>query len=582
MPLQKLQKLPPPQMTRSKPKILLLDLPETAADALKEKGFNVSSGSLGKPYVVEMGSNLLPLIGEGELPNYREQEIVVVDLSYGELAKGPVGDKHRPEKELDFWAKCDQGFIDPRPRVSFLVKDAFDRAHSRGGVFVVFADRRTNIQTCVAKVVYRELEIEEPFKPDVWHLLWELEDMQVKADHGYEMEVCANSPLARLVYEHLPGGEFFCTLEGGYRRDDKWSPLVTNKFGETVGLCRCRGEEGSVIVLPQLKEKNEFLVKLFSNVLPEIAPHLFPDLDKGMWTHRPEYELTRVRDLQEKQIEIMNKAHDEVADLKNQISIEIEKEGWIHDLLTATGDELVEAVKRALSELGLQKIVDVDEARDREGKTRREDLQVQDKSPWLIVDVKGIGNYPSDEDVLQAAKHAMILMKELNRTDIDGLSIINHQRHLPPLDRENSMPFRQELIDAATVQHLGLLTTWDLYRLIINARKLGWSSGNCIPILYDKGRIEVIPRHYQFIGKVEKVWTDKIGVVIKQNQLEIGDRVAVEFPIEFEECDVKSIVVNDSSVEIARVGDPTGLLWPGASSVREGMRLFRISKNEAG
>src|SRR5690606_33742325 len=94
-------------------------------------------------------------------------------------------------------------------------------------------------------------------------------------------------------------------------------------------------------------------------------------------------------------------------------------------------------------------VVDVDEERDREGKSRREDLQITDRSPTLIVDIKGIGGYPGDEDALQASKHASIRMKEWKRTDVNGLSIINHQRHLPPLERENQMPFRQELLHAA-------------------------------------------------------------------------------------------------------------------------------------
>jgi hypothetical protein len=59
--------------------------------------------------------------------------------------------------------------------------------------------------------------------------------------------------------------------------------------------------------------------------------------------------------------------------------------------------------------------------------------------------------------------------------------------------------------------------------------------------------------------------------------LRIGERIAIELPIEFEEIQVDSIRVNDESVQIASVGDPAGLLWPtGAPKLREGMRVFRI------
>ena len=219
-----------------------------------------------------------------------------------------------------------------------------------------------------------------------------------------------------------------------------------------------------------------------------------------------------------------------------------------------------------------------DEERDREGKSRREDLQIDDQSPTLIVDVKGISGFPSDDDALQAEKHAAIRMRELKRTDIIGLSIINHQRHIPPLDRENSLPFRQELIDAALERSLGLMSAWDLYRLVRNKQRHAWRSEDLKPLFYRTGRIEVVPEHYQYVGKIAKAWTDKFGVVIEQAELRVGDRVAVELPIEFEEVTVGSIHVKDQNVEPAKVGDPTGILWPtGMPKLRENMRVFRIA-----
>jgi hypothetical protein len=213
--------------------------------------------------------------------------------------------------------------------------------------------------------------------------------------------------------------------------------------------------------------------------------------------------------------------------------------------------------------------------------TRREDLQIDDRSPLLVIDVKGISNYPSDADALQASKHAAIRMREMSRTDIDGLSIINHQRYLPPLDRENAMPFRQELIDAAMEQNIGLMTAWDLYRLIRNSIKFGWDSEDVKPIFYRKGRVDIYPQHYQYIGKIEVVWTDKFGVVIEEEtELRLGDRIAIQFLTEFEESPVDSIYVNDNPVDKANVHDPAGLPWPaGKPRLHKGQRVFRISQN---
>lgn len=562
-----------------KPKILLLDMPDSASTTLRSKGFNVSCGTLGKPYEVCKSSGYGALIAKGDAPNHTEQEIVVVDFGYGDLEPGPRGEKHRPDDEPDLWAKCDQGFIDPRVRTAWDLRASFDRIHSNGGVFIVFADQKTGIHIERARSSrYDELYDNVPFPYDVWCLLSEIAEMQVRSDPGTEMHGAkTNSPLVRLLAPFLAKGHFTCTLEGGDAQKEKWEPLAVNKFGAVVALACCRADKGSVIVLPQIEEKAALLDVLLSTALPEIAPHLFPHIARGAWTHWPEYELPRVLELKSQQQEVERRAHGEIARLDGELEAERTKQGWIHNLLTGTDAELVSAVKMAFSELGFSKVVDVDIDRDREGKSRREDLQIEDQSPTLVIDVKGIGGFPSDEDALQADKHATIRMREQKRTDIVGLSIINHQRHLPPLERENAMPFRQELIDVAEEQSLGLMTAWELYRFVRNLRKLGWDGANVKPVFYKKGRIDVVPVHYQLIGKIAKAWTDKFGVVIEYGELRIGERIAIELPIEFEEIQVDSIRVNDESVQIASVGDPAGLLWPtGAPKLREGMRVFRI------
>lgn len=563
-----------------KPKILLLDFPNSASSALLAKGFNVTTGTLGKPYKVPKEGRFLPVIGISDTPNHTEQEIVVVDFSYGELAAEPQGEKQRPNSEKDIWAKCDKGYIDPRVRPAIHLSESFSRILKSGGVFIIFADRLTGISLVLARANTSDktLDDQQDFKFDVWSMLKELDDLHVKNDSGNEIRGAdSKNPISCALSPFLLEGSFTCTIKSKYRNDENWNPLAVNKYGDLVAVARRYEGGGHVIVLPQIKKKTELLEVLLSSTLPEICPHLFPHIEKGTWTNRPEYELTRVLEIMAQQHDVKKRASEEIARLNGELDKERAAQGWIHDLLTGTEAKLVEAVKRALSEIGFSKVVDVDVERDREGKSRREDLQITDISPTLIVDIKGVGGYPSDDDALQADKHAAIRMREQKRTDITGLSIVNHQRHLPPLERENSMPFRQELLDASEERSLGLMTAWDLYRCVRNKRKHGWSSGNMTPNFYKKGRIEVTPGHYQHIGNIAKVWSEKFGLYIDQHELRIGESIAIEFPIEFEEMQVNSIFVNEKKVEIATKGDPTGLVWQsGRPRLREGMRVFRI------
>lgn len=572
----------PTQIKYPKPKVLLLDVPDAESEQLIAKGFNVSVGTLGTPYRVERGDGFLPMIGTPKLPNYREQEIIVVQLHVGDYAFRAYGEKRRPDGEPDIWAKRDRGLIDPRPCHIPIVRDSFNRTLRSGGVFVVFADTQIGIELVVARLDSRgygkDLEIQNRFPFGIWNFIDELDDITVSEDHGMEMHAVDHGILGQLLARHLDGGQFLCTVEGGHRSEDSWMSLAENKFGQPVSICRCRGTQGTVIIVPQIADKGGFLASLLTSVLPELSPHLFPHIGQGMWVHHEEYELPRVLELKAEQAAIEEHALAEIAELEIQLADERTTNGWLHDILNGTDTPLVEGVKQALAEIGFTTVIDVDEERDREGKSRREDLQICDISPTLVVDIKGIGGFPSDDDALQADKHATIRMREQSRTDIIGLSIINHQRHLPPLERENVMPFRQELLDVAHERMLGLMTAWDLYRLIRNSRKLYWRHEDVKPLLYRRGRIEVLPLHYHYIGSIAKVWSDKFGVVIAEGELRIGERIAIEFPIDFEEADISSIYVDDTAMQCAVIGDPAGLLWPvGKPRLREGLRVFRIA-----
>jgi hypothetical protein len=565
-----------------KPKILLLDIESNAFKALAGVGFNVKEGTFGQPYKVPMNSGFQPLLSEPRLPNYAEQEIVVVDLHYA-VADQPVGEKFRPDGELDLWAKCDHGFIDPRMRAALEVQGSFDRTLNSGGVFVVFAASKTPNLIQTGRFRNRTLEVEQDCdwsEWSEWSFISELNDMEVSSSRGEEMSVVdLISPLGKLIKSHLSGSLYDCTIKGGFRLPDPWTVLVQNKFGQAVALQGSFGSKGSIIVLPQLKDKTSFLKSFFTDVLPEMAPHLFPGIEQGRWTHLSDYELPEVVQLHNQRSQLEAKFKADLAALEQEVLRAREQDGWMHDLLTQTGDPLVAAVKIGLKALGFSKVVDMDQVRDKQGKSRREDLQIQDISPTLVVDVKGIANFPGDEDVLQAGKHATLLMREQNRTDIFGLSLVNHQRHIPPMQRDNEMPFRLELLHVALESQLGLLTAWDFYRLVKNARLHKWEYESVRPVLYQHGRVEIIPAHYRYIGKVTKVWSDKFGVDIEYEAVAVGTRIAIEFHVLFEESDVEELMVDNNIVNVANVGDKTGIPWSNIKpKLKIGLRVFRIEQ----
>lgn len=560
-----------------KPKLLLLDLDADVVNAVGSKWADVVVGALGRPYEVEKKSGYAPVINHDFLSGHQECDVVIADFAMKKPEPRPSGEKHRPVDELDLWAKQDLGYIDNRGLAGLRERETFARIVRQGGLVIVFADYAPPHEAKMATFLpMHGLIPGKEVNLNVWNLIRPLELLHVSDSSGSSMSSVDSSALGKLVAKYLTGSSYTCTLRTR-SSDDEWLPLAVNKFQECVAAVLEKNDRLVALVVPQLANKAGFIDELLSSVLPENLPDLFPDMATGAWTHRAEYELPQVAELRREKTRIEDEARAAVAALDSQIETEQAANGWIHNLLTATGDELVDAVKRALAEMGFSDVVDVDEIRDKEKQSRREDLRIEDRSPVLVVDIKGIGGRPADEDATQANKHALIHGRETKNPDVRGLSIINHERHMPPLERDNAMPFRDELLTVAEETSLGLMTAFDLYRIIVNMRRWKWAPDTVQPLLYESKRAEIVPAHYGYIGTVAHVWTKAFGVVIENDTVKVGDTLAIEGAIYFEELPVESIRVNNVEVQSATVDDQAGFpRAEGVAKLREGARVFVV------
>jgi len=565
---------------------MLIDVDSEATLVLRDAGYNVAEGTFGTPYEVPQGAGYMPVIVESALPNFAEREVVIIDLAIRNLLPGPQGRKVVPDEEKDWWAKCSFGVIDPRPRVMHEVRGLANRILRAGGVFVIFAARKYTQEFANArKTRYGALEVEKRIDADSWSLLDVLANVIVHDDEGLEISTEASgAPLLRLLAEHLGDARFDCSLEVYYPIRDRWETLATNKYKAPVaGLIHPdrKGESGLVIILPQVSDKAQFLLRLLNEVLPEIVPSLFPDTVGQSWVHREEYELESVIEKTHQIVEIQERARSEVAALESEIQADQAAGQFLYELLRETGSPLVLAVKRALAELGFRHVVDVDEEMKaaRSANALREDLRVHDDSPVLVVDVKGVAGHPSDAEALQSQKHAFIYLQEQGRVDVRGLTIINHQRLLPPLERENRMPFRREILRNADELKLGLMTTFDLFRLVRGKALNGWSENAVKPVLYRVGRIEPVPMHYQYVGAIGQVWKNAFSLEVHEGEVRTGDRIAIDSGVDCLEQQIDSLQLNGTAVEVGEEGKEVGVSRAeGLPRLRKGLRVYRIKQ----
>lgn len=98
-----------------KPKILVVDLKDDTEALLKAAGYTVEVGTFGTPYKVPKDSSYRPVAAEFNIPNYVEQEIIIIDLLPADALEQPSKQKETVPGEYDHWAKCNYGLVDPRP-----------------------------------------------------------------------------------------------------------------------------------------------------------------------------------------------------------------------------------------------------------------------------------------------------------------------------------------------------------------------------------------------------------------------------------------------------------------------------------
>ncbi|MBV8610222.1 MAG: hypothetical protein JO034_22525, partial [Singulisphaera sp.] len=582
-----------------KPRILLVDLPEQARVRLQAAGLNVLTGTFGYPYEVKPSKNFVPVIQNHNLPAFSEQEIVVIDLTDPEPRGGPhrgLPDSLEPPL---YSLRGPRTSANPRPLSAWLVAKLGDRILEHSGLFIVFARPRSATEYFTGEYIRGHYQPTEGIKADHWSFLSCLMTPYIEFIHDEGIEIsladerCAISDLLK---KHLKGIRFSTIIKSSYSDTAAhglpfFRPLLVNKYGKVVGgVLSHGGSRGAVLILPHIADKAAFLDELLHGVLPAAHPHLFPEHEGERWVHRPEYEHPVILDKLERRREIQRKADEEKATVDREIDVERGRLAFLHGLLTRTGDELVADVKSALEFVGFREVLDVDVV-EKDRANKQEDLRVGDRSPTLLVEVKGLTALPREANTLQVAKFILRRVKQWNRLDVQGMTLVNHQRGILPLERDNKNVFTEIQISDALSNETGLMTTWDLFRLIRGMERWGWDPRSIQDVFYQKGRIGLRPGHYQPLGKIAHFY-EKVKVGDRERSvasiqldeglaLRVGETVGYVYPDRFEEETVGSLQVERRDVQEAEPGQKAGYITRMArSDLPDGMKVYLVGPSE--
>jgi hypothetical protein len=568
------------------PKIFAVDLAPEDVQAIARGGYNVATATFGLPTrVVAKPGSFQYLRLNAKLHGYTEQEVIVVDLAAPEAVPAQLDDTPA-SREQSVWVKLDSGTIDPRPRAMIAVRDALDRIHSHGGVFILLAEHGwdTGYVSATQHGPYNGLEVHSDLPFDCWSLLGVLEHLGTKFDHGEELQpVAGQAAEAFALTRHLRDGHFTCTLHPDGILSQRWITLATSKYGDPVAgviVPDDESQKGWVIILPRLAHPGTYVRELLADVLPMLAPRLFPHAEGTGWTRRQEYELPAVAHINSEINQVEQDAHARITMLQQRIERERAEHGHLQDLLTATGAELVAAVIATLKDLGFSDVRDIDAETEEEEKPLREDIQIWGRSPTLLVEVKGIAGLPKESATLQASKYVVPRMREWDRIDIQALSIVNHQRALPALEREQAKVFQPDVLANAEHQRFGLLTTWDLYRLARGRLLHDWSAEQTVPVLYRTGRIVPIPANYEPLGEVDAYWEQPGALALRlgEQPSRAGQAIAYELAVDFVQEQVTSLQLDGQDVIEVPPGSHVGVKTTlTKAQARKGTRVYLLT-----
>ena len=564
-----------------RPNILLIDMDRKCEAALSSAGYNVSMGTFGIPFEVPRSDALYRASLDSHcLPNLEEQDIIILNMAPPSALTGPYGGPP-PLGVEQLWQRADAGIIDPRPISMTYAAPIMNKLVRHNRVMIALAAARDEIiyHLGTKYSAARNVSITMEYNYSNWSCSDHCKSMRTRPSAGTDIRFTGDS-LGILLAKGAENASFSCT----FAIHRSCIGLAVNRYDDCVaGAILSDDGKPQTLLLPQMPSLHTILRQLLEEHLADWRPELFPHLVGARWVHRPEYEIPKVIELNNQIAEIEKRSEEERKKLQEAIELEKEANKDWYTLLQRDGDELVQAVIRSLRKLGFNKVIDVDaeaKAKAQENdQSLREDIQVLDDGPPLIIDVKGVSGHPSDPDALQAAKHAHMRMREWKDTSVQALAIINHQKNLPPHDRDQKA-YRDEIIGNCQQEMLGLMTTWDLFKILRNVEQLEWPLESVRPIFFRIGRIDPVPDHYEAIGKVEKTWNIALRL-IPTRELIAGSVLAVETEDTFEELTADSIMINDTPVTVVSAGAQCGIGCEGANRFRVGSRVFLVSKKQA-
>lgn len=567
-----------------RPRICCIDIQKEVENSLKSVGFNIYSGTPGSKIEVPNSTrrdNHQVLLYFNFPSNLHEYDIIILDLDYSDTIpyknEEHVKIKHTGKSSISLLSSYPETLFNPRPLSSLILKNKLHQIGNRPHMILAFtaADYETEYETVKITEGYSERQGIE--KHGIYSFVNYCPLSEPK--YGKEITVCnINEDLRNLLESLKPQTIYNQTFHhptnwenGKNVPDQNWVPLLKNSNNDIVSICKFT-ESSIVLYLPQFESKRKFLNEFLSKIAPSISPELFPFSTTFSWKENKDYWLPNHKNLLDEKKSIKVEYDKKLESKDDEIFRNGKKYSFLHEILTETGDKLANSLIEYLKWLGFKNIIYVDE-QETDTKVLEEDIQIELDEGLLIIECKGIGGTSTDSDCSQISKIKHRRCKERNRFDVFALYVVNHQRYLPPLNRQNP-PFTENQVQDAINDERGLLSTWQLFNLYFEIENGILTKNEAQQEILKFGLVTFKPKNLFLIDEPSEIL--KQGMVcivnIENTELNIGEELLVEKNGQFQKATIEGIQLEDKPVSSASSGE-VGILLD--SPIKKKSKLWK-------
>ncbi|MGD8782724.1 MAG: hypothetical protein PVH88_27685 [Ignavibacteria bacterium] len=552
---------------KERPRICCLDILKNDNDILIQSGFNIYPGSLGNKIKVpnERRNDYHQVKLDYDIPlNLHEYDIFIIDLHNSTTIDYVSEDhkitNHTGKSALTLLCSYPETIFDPRPLSSYFLGKKIEQLGNRKHIIICFTTPNYDVEYQTAKITETYSERMPNQTHNIYEFLGYAPLSQQK--HGKEFKVDdIRSDLKNLLQLYIPESFYNQTFHHPstwdgkkYISDPDYIPLIKNLNDDIVSICDAK-RNSLVFYFPQLKNKGKFLNDLLTKIAPELIPELFPFSNKFVWKENEEYYLPNHKKLVEEKKGVEFEYKEKLKLKDDEISANNKRFSFLHDIITETGDKLVDSLIKYLKWLGFKHVTKVDDNK-KNSILLEEDIQVELENGLLVIECKGIGGTSTDSDCSQISKIKHRRCKERNSFDVYALYIVNHQRYLPPSNRINP-PFSENQKQDAVNDERGLLTTWQLFNAYYAIEDEILDRNTVRKNLLQYGYIDLRPVDLKLIDEPKEIFKDGYVCIvnIKDTELKISDEILVENEGKFKKAIIEEIQINDNPIEQVASGE---------------------------